>query len=95
MMQGTSCEQTIALGGFLNLLEYLRTVILQDAAIFKDPLFQSAERHTFRAESTALVQNAEDPAEPQLQRALPLLTDRLTANESATHQLLSQNSSNY
>ncbi|OWZ01331.1 LOW QUALITY PROTEIN: hypothetical protein PHMEG_00027304 [Phytophthora megakarya] len=31
-----SCEQTIAAGGFLDLLQYLRTVILQDAVSMID-----------------------------------------------------------
>lgn len=75
------CEQTIAAGGFLELLLYLRKVILQDAIFMQDlfpnhpmwqhPVFQSTEFLAFKNEARERVVQTEDPADHRLQKAMP------------------------
>jgi hypothetical protein len=77
------CEQTIAAGGFLELLQYLRVVLLQDAVFMIDwmpshpmwqhPLFCSSEFQQYRQESKRVVSEMDDPSEQQLQKAMPIL----------------------
>lgn len=81
------CEQTIAAGGFLELLQYLRKVLLQDAVLMSDmapqhsiwrhPLFQSTEFLEYRSEAKRAIRETENPAEQRLQKAMPVLSAKI------------------
>lgn len=81
------CEQSIAGGGFLQLLQYLRGVILQDAVILQlvfpghpiwnHTVFKSDEFNRFRDALNSSLRTSVDPTEQQLQKALPLLSAKL------------------
>jgi hypothetical protein len=82
-------EPNLAAGGFLELLQRLRAVFLQDSVlwriefpghpIFRDPLFETAEYKAFeldiRGSITAAVE--EDPHSIAIQKAVPAVNDRL------------------
>jgi hypothetical protein len=88
-------EPNIAAGGFLELLQRLRTVFLQDSVlwrmefpghpIFRDPLFQTAEYKAFELDIHAAVTTAaeEDPHSIAIQRAIPAVNDRLRTMTAA------------
>jgi hypothetical protein len=80
-------ERTIAVQGFVSLLQYLIVVVLQDAAIvsrkypshplFQLSLFRSEQFLTFRRELEEAMSAEEDPTESNLHRFLPALTDKI------------------
>ncbi|ETO67568.1 hypothetical protein F444_15520 [Phytophthora nicotianae P1976] len=91
-----NAEQSIAAGGFLDLLQYLRTVILQDAIFLQDlnpshPLwrhhiFQSHEFAQYKNQASAAISAMEDPADQRLQKAMSVLNAKL---HSVHHDLKS------
>jgi hypothetical protein len=80
-------EQTIATGGFLSLLQYLRTVVLQDAVVLQDltpshpiwkhNLFSSSAFVAFKETAKQQLRTTEDPAEQRLQKAIPILNAKI------------------
>ncbi|KAN0079726.1 Transcriptional activator of glycolytic enzymes domain containing protein [Elaphomyces granulatus] len=82
-------ESNLAAGAFLELLDRLRDVLLQDAALlrrefpqhdlFNDPIFATSEYAKFEAAVTAAVGAArdEDPHLVAVQKALPAVCDSL------------------
>ena len=74
-------ERTIAVQGFISLLQYLRVVVLQDVAnfsrkylshpLFQLSLFRSEQFLTFRRELEEAMSAEEDPTESNLRRFLP------------------------
>ncbi|ETI55557.1 hypothetical protein F443_01771 [Phytophthora nicotianae P1569] len=80
-------EQSIAAGGFLELLQYLRKVILQDAVFLQDfpphhpvwqhDIFSSDEFMKFKGETRKTIYTMENPADQRLQKAMPILKARL------------------
>ncbi|KAL3675821.1 hypothetical protein R1sor_025769 [Riccia sorocarpa] len=83
------CEQSIAAGGFLHLLKLLRIVILQDSVflrirhpthpVWKHCVFSDPSYISFAEQLSVAVANQVDPAELQLQRAMPIMTDRISS----------------
>ncbi|KAL3702058.1 hypothetical protein R1sor_020080 [Riccia sorocarpa] len=83
------CEQSIAAGGFLHLLKLLRIVILQDSVflrirhpthpVWKHGVFSDPSYISFAEQLSVAVANQVDPAELQLQRAMPIMTDRISS----------------
>jgi hypothetical protein len=79
----------LAAGGFLELLQRLRSVFLQDSVlwrqdfpqhpIFRDPLFQTADYRAFELSVRGALAIAvkEDPHSLAIQKAVPALNDRL------------------
>ncbi|KAL3681957.1 hypothetical protein R1sor_024913 [Riccia sorocarpa] len=88
-------EQSIAAGGFLRLLLLLRVVILQDSVllrqshpshpIWRHSIFSDPSYVSFADRLKHVMISEEDPTELQLQRALPVLAERI----SVMHQDLS------
>ncbi|KAN0086503.1 hypothetical protein V8E54_000191 [Elaphomyces granulatus] len=82
-------ESNLAAGAFLELLDRLRDVLLQDAALlrrefpqhdlFNDPIFATSEYAEFEAAVTTAVEVArdEDPHLVAVQKALPAVCDSL------------------
>ncbi|OWZ11053.1 RNA polymerase [Phytophthora megakarya] len=82
-----TCEQPVSGGGFLQLLQYLRVVILLDAVILQQrtpthtvwdyQICNSLDFVAFTHDLTVAMENGVDPAEQQLQSDMPLLTAKL------------------
>jgi len=82
-------EPNLAAGGFLELLQRLRSVFLQDSVlwrqefprhpIFQDPLFQTADYRAFElsVRGALAVAIEEDPHSLAIRKAVPALNDRL------------------
>jgi hypothetical protein len=82
-------EPNLAAGGFLELLQRLRSVFLQDSVlwrqefprhpIFQDPLFQTADYQAFELSVRGALALAvdEDPHSLAIRKAVPALNDRL------------------
>jgi hypothetical protein len=82
-------EPNLAAGGFLELLQRLRAVFLQDSVlwrmefpghpIFQDPLFETAEYKAFELDIRGAISAAveEDPHSIAIQKAVPAVNDRL------------------
>ncbi|KAF7125749.1 hypothetical protein CNMCM5793_002042 [Aspergillus hiratsukae] len=82
-------EPNLAAGGFLELLQRLRVVFLQDSVlwrmefpghpIFRDPLFETAEYKAFELDVRGAITTAveEDPHSIAIQKAVPAVNDRL------------------
>jgi hypothetical protein len=79
--------EDIAAIGFLSMMRYLRTVMLQDAAalmdVYKDsiiwqqPIFRSLAFHDFRLRLQSEMARSESPLSVQLQQVLPQVHDDL------------------
>ncbi|KAJ8537451.1 hypothetical protein ON010_g13147 [Phytophthora cinnamomi] len=79
-----AAEQSIASGGFLELLQYLRKVVLQDAVLLQDivpnhpiwkhSIFASQQFKIFKQKAKQHLSTLEDPAEQRLQKAVVGLT---------------------
>ena len=89
-------EQNKAAGAFLELLEWLREVLLQDAVffiqeypdhpIFKDPVFSSPEFAAFAHHVREVCQEAhKDSHVMAIQKAVPAVAEKL--HSIATQQL--------
>lgn len=94
------CENPLAARGFLELLRYLRVVLLQDSAFLYDQLparvrdqdIFGEEFQAYRREVLNHATISSDPAEKQLAVAMPLLDQQLTAqHEVVATQLALQN----
>jgi hypothetical protein len=82
-LQKSEIESNIAAGGFLNLLKYLRVVVLQDSALlqiqhpetplFKHSIFKSDEFKRFQTDLLAVEQDRVDPFQVQLESIVPTL----------------------
>jgi hypothetical protein len=83
--------------GFLRLLVVLRTTLIQDSvllrkefpdnSIFSDPFFQHPEYLAFaRGFEETLSAEVEEPQSVLIQRAVPILADRMTALEKSVNQ---------
>ena len=80
-------EKTIAVQGFISLLQYLRIVVLQDAValsqkypnhpIFSLQLFRSDRFLGYGAQLLRAMDSEEDPTESNLRRFLPALADKI------------------
>jgi hypothetical protein len=93
--QQTCKEPNLAAGGFLNLICFLRKVVLQDAAemlimgkhhaVLNHKIFKSAEFLRYKSELHNAMNNMEsEPQEQLIRRAFPLLAERLQTLESRT-----------
>jgi hypothetical protein len=91
--QQTCAHPNLAAGGFLNLIMFLRRVVLQDAVqllnmgkthtILEHQIFKSPEFLRYRADLTNAMNNAEvEPQELLIRRAYPLLAERLFSLEN-------------
>ncbi|KAJ8576337.1 hypothetical protein ON010_g2882 [Phytophthora cinnamomi] len=82
-----AAEQSIASGGFLELLQYLRKVVLQDAVLLQDivpnhpiwkhSIFASQQFKIFKQKAKQHLSTLEDPAEQRLQKAVPVLNAKI------------------
>lgn len=90
IMSGT-CETNLAARGFLELLQIMRSVILQDCAFLYDLLpvrmrghaILGPEFQAFRESALGAAQTHTDPVENQLQVAMPFLAQQLTVQYSS------------
>ncbi|CAO3677880.1 unnamed protein product [Rhizopus microsporus] len=104
-----SCEYSICAEAFLSLLITMRRIILQDAVMFRvenlenslfnNVLFSDLEFLAFEVNLLSTVQAAQEPADIQVRRALPLVGDHLQmlsakmdANQRIQPSLISNNS---
>jgi hypothetical protein len=79
--------EDIAAVGFLRMMRYIRTVVLQDAAVLMDvykdsivwqqPIFRSLAFHDFRLRLQSEMARSESPFSIQLQQVLPQVHDGL------------------
>lgn len=86
----------LASGGFLHLVMYLRTVLLQDMAMLKKDMpdhfifghapFDSSEFETFASEVWVRQESAEDPATIRLRHLVPDISQQLSNLHSAFNQ---------
>ena len=86
------CQDTIAARGFLELLDRMRTVVLQDSVlmisehpqhpIWKHEIFSSDLYRIFAQNLKQSFQTSSDPAETVLQKAMPALSEKLGAIHS-------------
>jgi len=86
-LERNECEPNIAAAGFLNLLTILKTVILQDSVIMKQKypthpiwthcIFSSEEYIKFEDQLKLALVTTIDPSESLLQRAVPLLNEKI------------------
>jgi len=93
VVAGDGYERNLAARGFLELLIYLRRVLLQDSAIlmkesptcklWSHPMFSSEEFQTFQNDLLHKIDTAESPTELRLQQALPLLSAQLVAQHTS------------
>jgi hypothetical protein len=93
-MTSGACEQSIAGGGFLELLQYLRVMLLEDAVVlqedmplhpmWKHPIFRSDEYRKFKGDQLEALRRVVDPTEVQLEKAMPLLKSKI---DSVHHDL--------
>lgn len=104
-----SCEYSICDEAFLTLLITIRRVILQDAVMFRvkqhenpsfsNVLFSDPEFLAFEANLLSTIQAAQEPADVQICRTLPLVIDylqmlsaKMDANQCILFSLISNNS---
>jgi hypothetical protein len=93
MIAGDGIEQNLAARGFLELLVYLRRVLLQDCAIlmcetprsriWSHPIFQSMEFKNFQEDLLSNIESTQDPTEHKLQQAMPILSTQLRNQHSS------------
>lgn len=86
-------ERNLAARGFLELVVYLRRVLLQDSAVFiaetpgcrmwSHPIFQSQEFRSFQRDLLLKIDTTPDPTELRLQQSLPLLSVQLRNQHSS------------
>lgn len=86
-----TCTQNIACGGFLQLLEYLRIVVLQDAVAIGDlgsavrhlhPVFQTEEFASYASALRTLIETTPNSSQQTLQQVSPVLLSELQRLES-------------
>lgn len=87
VIRGAGCERNLAARGFLELIIYLRRVILQDAAVLIDtyascsvwqhPVFTSQSFREFKASLISKMETTPSPTELLLQQSLPIISAQL------------------
>jgi hypothetical protein len=85
IIDGDGCERNLAARGFLELLIYLRKVLIQDAAIMFDVLPEKIKCHCvfgaifqkYRMDLLEKIQTTDDPLEMRLEMAMPILAKRM------------------
>jgi hypothetical protein len=87
IVNGDGCERNLAARGFVELLVYLRRVILQDAAvlmhatpylkIWRHPVFATGAFKAFQHNLLSKMESTDTPTELQLQKSLPLLSEQM------------------
>lgn len=84
-------ERNLAARGFIEFLEFLRIVLVQDAAILFEHLPARIRHHKvfgdcfqqYRTNLSAAMLTAQHPVESQLQVAMPLLTEQIRTQHAA------------
>ena len=95
--RGQDIEQSLSCKGFLNLLKYLRVVVLQDAVvlqqehpslfIWQHPLFLSDEFLAFKQEQLRNISSAVDPLAISLEELLPEVANEIRQNRLSINRL--------
>jgi hypothetical protein len=96
--ENDECQQTLSCLGFLNLLKYLRTTILQDSVILKEkypnlfvwrhPVFLDPEFARWSSDLKTAMQTATEPAEFTIRAAVPTIANELERSRQSIHQVL-------
>jgi hypothetical protein len=84
-------ERNLAARGFIELLQYLWVVLIQDAAVLFDHLPAKLQQHQvfgesfqqYRTQLLTTMQVAQHPVEAQLQVAMPLLAQQMSTQHAA------------
>ena len=99
IIEGEDYERNLAAKGFLELVIYLRRVLLQDAALLQDrltssmwssPVFTSELFVSFKRDLQEKIQSTPDPAELRLQQSLPLLHQQLHTQHSSLRDCMNE-----
>ena len=92
------CEQTLSCIRFLNLLEYFRTTILQDAVILMEKyprlyvwnhtVFSDSEFNRWRSDPNVAMSTTTEPAEFTIRAAVPVIANEIERSRHSVHQVL-------